>query len=470
MTARVLVVDDLEPNVKLLEAKLRAEYFDVITAFSGQEAIDKAKSEQPDIILLDVMMPGMDGFETCRILKKTPETAHIPVVMVTALEQQADRVAGLEAGADDFLTKPVEDVALFARVRSLSRLKVMTDELRLRHATGRGMGVVEDIDLDQIAETDEKPRVLIIDDQPEQAERLAAYLKESFLAAIESDPDVALGRVRSADFDLVIVNMSIQSTDPLRLCSSIKSFEETRLTPLLAIVRQGDMRKLVRALDIGVNDYLTRPVDRNELIARVSTQIKRKRYIDHLRSSFQASLEMAVTDQLTGLYNRRYLASHLSAMFDRAFWTGRPLSVMILDLDHFKSINDTYGHDAGDKVLQTFADRIRASVRGIDLACRYGGEEFLVAMPDTEKQEAVRVAERLREDIASQKIVINGGRDELQVSVSIGVASSEDGPRDDNAQKLVKRADTALYEAKTSGRNKVVADVGGEAMMGLGAA
>ncbi len=458
MTARVLVVDDLEPNVKLLEAKLRAEYFDVIGAFSGQEAVDRAKADQPDIILLDVMMPGMDGFEACRIIKKSPETGHIPIVMVTALEQQADRVAGLEAGADDFLTKPVEDVALFARVRSLTRLKMMTDELRLRYATGKGLGVVDNIDFNQEIEGAEKARILIIDDQPEQAARLRSHLKEKYLLSVESDPEVALSRVRSADFDLVIINMALEAMDPLRLCSSIRSFEETRLTPLLAIVRQGDTRKLVRALDIGVNDYLTRPVEKNELTARVSTQIRRKRFIDQLRSSFQASLEMAVTDQLTGLYNRRYLASHLAAMFDRAFWTGRPLSVMILDIDHFKAVNDTHGHDVGDKVIQEFAERIRASVRGIDLACRYGGEEFLIAMPDTEKAFARVVAERLRQEVETARIVLNGGRDELRVTVSIGIASTEDGPKDDTAQKLVKRADQALYVAKSGGRNRVISD------------
>ncbi|MGE0408212.1 MAG: PleD family two-component system response regulator [Amphiplicatus sp.] len=458
MTARVLVVDDLEPNVKLLEAKLRAEYFDVIGAFSGQEAVDRAKDDQPDIILLDVMMPGMDGFEACRIIKNCPETAHIPIVMVTALEQQADRVAGLEAGADDFLTKPVEDVALFARVRSLTRLKMMTDELRLRYATGKGLGVVENIDINKDFEGGEKPRVLVIDDQPEQSERLRAHLGSSYLVSVENDPEVALSRVRSGDFDLVIVNMALEAMDPLRLCSSIRSFEETRLTPVLAIVRQGDTRKLVRALDIGVNDYLTRPVEKNELTARVATQIRRKRYIDQLRSSFQASLEMAVTDQLTGLYNRRYLASHMSAMFDRAFWTGRPLSVMILDIDHFKAVNDTHGHDIGDRVIQEFAERIRASVRGIDLACRYGGEEFLVAMPDTEKEFARVVAERLRQEVEAGCVVLNGGRDELKFTISIGIASTEDGLKDDTAQKLIKRADEALYAAKTSGRNRVIAD------------
>ena len=456
MTARVLVVDDLEPNVKLLEAKLRAEYFDVLTALSGQEAVDKAREEKPDIILLDVMMPGMDGFEACKIMKSDPETAHIPIVMVTALDQQADRVAGLSAGADDFLTKPVEDVALFARVRGLSRLKMMTDELRMRYATGKGLGVVDQIDITYDDSAFDEARIFIIDDQEEQPERIQKALGDGYQISVETDPEVALGRVKSGDFDLVIVNMALEATDPLRLCSSIRSFEETRMTPLLAIVRQGDTRKLVRALDIGVNDYLTRPVETNELIARVSTQIRRKRYIDQLRSSFQASLEMAVTDQLTGLYNRRYLASHLSAMFDRAFWTGRPLSIMIMDLDHFKSVNDTHGHDAGDKVLQDFADKIRSSVRGIDLACRYGGEEFLIAMPDTDKRFAGLVAERLRQEVENHEVVLNGGRDSLKVTVSIGIASSEDGPKDDTAQKLIKRADEALYEAKSGGRNRVI--------------
>lgn len=454
MTARVLVVDDLEPNVKLLEAKLRAEYFDVLGAYSGQEAIEQAAQEKPDIILLDVMMPGMDGFEACRQLKSNPETMHIPVVMVTALDQQADRVAGLEAGADDFLTKPVEDLALFARVRSLTRLKMMTDELRARYATGKDLGIVGKIDTDV---TPEERRIFIIDDNEDQAARLKTAIGESAHQIIhEADPEVALGRARQGDFDLILVNMSLEAMDPLRLCSSIRSFEETRLTPLLAVVRHGDTRKLVRALDIGVNDYVTRPVDRNELTARIMTQLRRKRYVDQLRSSFQVSLEMAVTDQLTGLYNRRYLASHLSAMFDRAFWTGRPLSIMILDIDHFKAINDSHGHDVGDRVLKEFADRIANSIRGIDLACRYGGEEFLIAMPDTDLAFASVVAERLRAEIAADRFTVNSGREELGVTVSIGLASTERQIEGDSAQKLIKRADEALYEAKTGGRNRVI--------------
>src|SRR3954464_14676696 len=142
MTARILVVDDIESNVRLLQAKLSAEYYEVLTANDGPTALAIAQSERPDIVLLDVMMPGMDGFDVCRRLKEDADTRHVPVVLVTALDGRADRVAGLEAGADDFLTKPIDDVMLFARVRSLTRLKTVIDELREREASGRRMGVI----------------------------------------------------------------------------------------------------------------------------------------------------------------------------------------------------------------------------------------------------------------------------------------------------------------------------------------
>ena len=142
MTARVLVVDDIEANVRLLEAKLSAEYYQVLTAYDGPTALALAAAERPDIILLDVMMPGMDGFEVCRRLKDDALTRHIPVVMVTALDGRNNRVAGLEAGADEFLTKPIDDLMLFSRVRSLTRLKTIMDELRQREDSGRRLGVI----------------------------------------------------------------------------------------------------------------------------------------------------------------------------------------------------------------------------------------------------------------------------------------------------------------------------------------
>ena len=270
MTARVLVVDDILSNVKLLEAKLSAEYFEVVSAFNGLECLAKVDESMPDIVLLDVMMPGMDGFEVCRRLKGNPKTAHIPVVMVTALDQPSDRVAGLEAGADDFLTKPVDDAALFARVRSLVRLKMMTDELRMRETTGQSMGLVDPAMT--LVDANPSGRVLIIEDRPESVAWFSSALSSVHQVDSVDTFEEALVRVRGGDFDLIIVSLGMRGFDGLRLCSQLRSLPEGRNIPILVVVSDADRRKLTQALEMGVNDYLTRPVDKNELVARVRTQ------------------------------------------------------------------------------------------------------------------------------------------------------------------------------------------------------
>jgi two-component system cell cycle response regulator len=454
MTARVLVVDDILSNVKLLEARLTSEYFEVVTAFSGAEALEKIEACDPDIILLDVMMPGMDGFECCRRIKANPKTAHIPVVMVTALDQPSDRVAGLDAGADDFLTKPVDDAALFARVRSLVRLKMMTDELRMRETTGQGMGLIDPAMT--FSESGIAGRILMIEDRADSAAWFAAALKKDNDVSCVDTFEEALVRVRGGDFDLIIVSLGMRGFDGLRLCSQLRSLPEGRHVPILVVVSDGDKRKLHQALEMGVNDYLTRPVDTNELVARVRTQLRKKRYADRLRHNVELSLEMAITDQLTGLHNRRYMARHLDNLIEQSHRSGKPLAFVIMDIDFFKRVNDTHGHDIGDEVLQEFARRIAANVRGIDLACRYGGEEFVVVMPDTDVAFAYSVAERLRKSVETTPIHISRAPGRLGITVSMGIAGSEGG--EDTAEALLHRADQALYLAKNSGRNRVVAD------------
>ena len=454
MTARVLVIDDIPSNVKLLEAKLTAEYFEVVTGFNGMEAIAKTEECNPDIILLDVMMPGMEGFEACRRIKSNPKTAHVPIVMVTALDQPSDRVAGLEAGADDFLTKPVEDAALFARVRSLVRLKMMTDELRMRESTGQSMGLLDPAET--LIENVPPGRILVIEDRPESVAWLSnALTPGNEMAAVDTFEE-ALVRVKGGDYDLIIVSLGMRGFDGLRLCSQLRSLPEGRNVPILVVVSEGERRKLTQALEMGVNDYLTRPVDRNELIARVRTQLRKKRYADRLRHNVQLSLEMAITDQLTGLHNRRYMERHLSNLISNAGKTGKPLAFLILDIDYFKSVNDTHGHDIGDEVLREFSARIGANVRGIDLACRYGGEEFVVVMPDTDISFAYTVAERLRRCVETTAFEISRDPKRLNITISIGIASSEG--ESDTADALLHRADQALYRAKRDGRNRVVAD------------
>ncbi len=454
MTARVLVVDDVAANVKLLEARLSAEYFDVLTAMNGDEALAICERAECDIVLLDVMMPAMDGFEVCRRLKSSPTTHHIPVVMVTALDQPSDRVHGLEAGADDFLTKPVSEVALIARVRSLSRLKLMTDELRMRAVTSREIGI-DSPEREAVAEAGRNGAILVVDDRAASAERLQMMLKGEHRVDVEANPNAALFHAAEGNYDLLIVSLAFENFDGLRLCSQLRSLDRTRNVPILAVADVDNNARLVRGLEIGVNDYLTRPVDKHELLARVRTQIRRKRYTERLRDNVQMSIEMAITDALTGLYNRRYMESHVGTLVEQAATRGKPLTVLVLDIDYFKAINDSHGHDAGDDVLREFAIRIRKSIRGIDLACRYGGEEFVVVMPETDMAVATVVAERLRRRIASEPFPIQEAARSIEVTISIGIAGL--GPRD-TAASVIKRADQALYRAKRDGRNRVVPD------------
>src|SRR5215470_2281836 len=199
MTARILVVDDVAANVKLMEARLSAEYFDVVTALSGQEALAMCERAECDIVLLDAMMPDMDGFEVCRRLKASPATHHIPVVIVTALDQPSDKLRGLEAGADDFLTKPIPELALTARVRSLSRLKMVTDELRMRAVTSRDIGI-ESPEREALADSGRGGRVLIVDDRPASYERVAATLRNEHEVEVETDPNHALFHAADGNF------------------------------------------------------------------------------------------------------------------------------------------------------------------------------------------------------------------------------------------------------------------------------
>jgi two-component system cell cycle response regulator len=454
MTARILVVDDIPANVKLLEARLLAEYFEVLTAEDGLKALAICENTQVDLVLLDIMMPGMDGFDVCERLKSDPRTSHIPVVMVTALDQPADRVRGLKAGADDFLTKPVNDLQLISRVKSLLRLKTLSDELRVRNETARNLGIEDLLRLGD-GRIDETSHVLLVDGRANSQERIIRALKPIAEVTATSDPQAALFEAAEKPFELVIVNSNFDDYDPLRLCSQLRSLERTRFLPVLLVTEQGADEMIVRALDLGVNDYIVRPLDPNELVARSLTQIRRKRYNDRLRASVQHTIELAVTDALTGLNNRRYLDNHLKILFNRSLARGRPLSILITDIDRFKLVNDTYGHDAGDEVLKEFAARIRSTVRGADLACRYGGEEFVVVMPDTPPEVAAAVAERLRAAVETVPVTLRESGAALNITASFGISSRLESM--ETPEQLMKQADLALYEAKKAGRNRVVA-------------
>ena len=451
MSARVLVVDDIPANVKLLEARLGAEYFQVLTAYSGIEALEICANDRVDVVLLDVMMPGTDGFEVCRRLKKSPKTQHIPVVMVTALDQPSDKLQGLECGADDFLTKPVDEIALITRVKNLARLKTLCDEVLMRAATGRQLGVSENADLERALSGD-FGRVMVVDDHARSAQRLERTLAKFHDTVVEPSVGRAFERLCEESFDLVLVSLSLDGGDGLNLCAQMRQRDATRHLPIIVLVDEGSDARLLRGLDSGANDYLVRPVESHELLVRVKTQVKRQRHTDYLCDRLQQSAEQAITDGLTGLHNRRYLDSHLSSLIEDANEGSRQLSVMMVDIDAFNDVNERYGHRIGDYILIEFARRLRRNVRGVNLTCRLSSENFLIVLPDVPIARAGQIAERLRAQIAA-KPFLSPTSEHICVTSSVGIA--ELSGVQDNAEALLKRARSALLNANRQGRNRV---------------
>ncbi len=451
MSARVLVVDDILPNVKLLEAKLVSEYYDVVTAMSGQEALEKVVNDRPDIVLLDVMMPGMDGFEVCERIKNNPDVSHIPVVMVTALTDTEDRVRGLECGADDFLSKPINDIALMARVRSLVRLKMTIDEWRTREITATQLGV-SDEHATVMSEAVDSAKILIVNDQGFEVDKITDTLKKDNDVIISVDTGIrAVEQTKEHSFDLVIVSLDLGGEDGLRLCSHLRSNEKTRAVPIIMLATEEDMPRVAHGLEIGAHDYILRPIEKNELLSRARSQIRRKRFQERLRANYEISLSMALTDQLTGLYNRRYFEVHLQKLLQNNQTSKKALGVLYMDIDHFKHVNDTYGHGVGDEILKTFSFRIKDNLRSFDLVARLGGEEFVALLPDVTEEMAQFVAERLRREICENPFKCGAPGGQINVSSSIGGVVIDHGSYTN--EEILKRADAQLYLSKNNGRN-----------------
>jgi len=450
-----LIVTDASANRMLLRSKLACAYFEVSSAETGAEALERAGLEQPDMILLDLDLPDIDGAKLCAKLKAGLATAHIPVIILTSEDDGQDRIRGVDAGADDFLPKSCSDLALFARLRNLMRMKLMFDELRMRDETAQQLGLSE-LHLSDIGRNDPAPVVLVapstltsgldwlrvLDEDLEIAASLAGSASEMIQFANVRKPDL-----------LLVSRHLMDGSDGLQLISALRSNPATGQAALVFVTDEDDEATAAKALDMGATDYLTEPFVSHELVARVRSQIKRKQTSDRLRANVLDGLKQAVLDPLTGLYNRRYAVTHIQGMFERTVDSGTSVAVMMLDLDKFKSVNDEFGHASGDLVLTEFARRLQANVRGVDLVARIGGEEFCVAMPETTPELAKLAAERVRGAIEDIPFWLDSEHGNLNVTVSIGVAVS-DGTNL-NVEDALRSADLALYASKHRGRNCV---------------
>jgi two-component system cell cycle response regulator len=450
VTARVLVADDSTANVKLLQVMLATEYLEVVVARDGPDALIQVAECAPDVVLLDGMMPGMDGFEVCRRIKGAARTTHVPVLLVTTLDDPAHRMAALDAGADDLLAKPVDRKALIARVRSLARHKMTIDVLRGPASAAAPCDARGGAEATILGLSADLGRVLVIEDRPEISDPIRVALGAGHRVHVEKDAEDALLLVRRADFDVLAVDLALDGESGLRVCARLRALEETRHTPLLAIDWKRDDAVQIRALDLGVDGLLTPPIHNGELLARVDSQVRRKRYWDELRRNPRAP---EAIDPLTSMHDRSFLEEHLGTLVARNVERGRPVSLLLIDVDRLQQVNDAYDFDVGDEVLRETARRISSSVRGLDLSCRFGGEEFVAAFPGVDRAHARRIGERLRRKVGDCPFPIDTGNGPLAVTISIGSATTSGSG--DTADALLERADQALYQAKKEGRNRV---------------
>lgn len=442
MPARVLVVDDVARDQRLMEARLARNYIYVSKASNGADAIARARAEQPDVILLKASLPGLDGCETCRRLKADEATARLSVVVVNQFNDRAARAAAVDAGADDILTEPIDDMALLGRIRSLGRLKAMYDELRLRsrvsNALGAGVGseMLGDAAL-------AGARVLLIEDGGLRTERKAQALAGVAEVRVESTAMAGLRAARSGQYDVVIASLEMPDLGAVDLVRQLRRGEMSRQAPLLVIADTTQRDQLGHILNLGAEDYFQRPVDDFELIARTRAQIRRRRYVDYLRHRLMASLALTIGDPLTGLYNRRYLNAHLDLTL-KAVPPPR-IAALTIDIGGMQTINRRFGFEAGDHVLRDCATRLQRNLRGFDLACRFDEHTFAVILGDIDRQTAARVGDRLYAAITRNPIKLRQINQDLSVDCAVGVAAVR---IDDTAALLMDRAFEALGAAR----------------------
>lgn len=456
MSARILILDSVAANRVVLKAKLTNAHYCIDVCSTTSEARGAIFQHQPDLILLNMADRDEDQRGFCQSLRAAPETAPIAIIAVGTADTAAARFAALDAGADDVLPHPINDSLLLARIRSLLRVRSASQELSLRETTSRALG------FDEPRVPFSRPaNVLLISGGP----FLSGSYTETLAKAASKEPDIiplvsALSNEAAQQkTDLLVIDATDPTADQsitFAMVAELRARKATRVAAQLVIVPKACPAIAAMFLDLGADDVAFSDITASELGLRAKALLHRKFQHDRLRAKVRSGLNAAVTDPLTGLFNRRYVDPHLKRLEAQSLSTGCDYAVMMLDIDHFKSINDMFGHAAGDQILIQIADRLRENLRAIDLVARIGGEEFLIAMPRTSARQAKLAADRLRRKVNSSQFDIGAGLDPVSVTLSVGVAvSNANAAQQQPVAALCRSADQALYVAKSAGRNQV---------------
>lgn len=457
MAGDILIIEGVATNRIVLKVKLLAAQYRVRPCSSLAEAALEIEKALPDLILVDLGYGAADVHAFCQTMKADSHTELVPIIVTGGFATPKDRVSALRAGADDILVKPFDDHLLQARIRSALRARDASAELKLREDTRTALGFEE---ASSSFATPSQLTVVQTDlNGPDLCQQIVEHLPNTQTTSVHLDHLFNETHNKGADIYVLDFRAGISEDSALfRLLAELRSQSHSRHSALLAILPDQTARESALALDLGANDVVCAKVDTVEIAMRCKTLLRKKHDADALRITFETSLEAAITDPLTGLFNRRYALPHLSRLTEQGRRAGNQTAVMVLDLDHFKTVNDTYGHAAGDEILKQVARRLQDNLRAVDLLARIGGEEFLVALPNSDQVHARMIAERLCKLVSDAPFYIEGCDHKISMTMSVGVSISTvcaPSERDLNPNTLMSEADTALYAAKTGGRNKV---------------
>ncbi|MSO13671.1 diguanylate cyclase [Rickettsiales endosymbiont of Trichoplax sp. H2] len=448
MTAKILIVDDLKFNIDLLEEKLQVEFYEIHRAYNGQDAISKAISIRPDIILMDIMMPIMDGFGATKAIRKTPEISYIPIIIVTALSSIEDKVNSFVYGADDYMNKPINYSLLKLRIKSLIRMKSSIDEIILRAGIGENLQNLLCAPLLDVEIANSK--ILLVDDSELIHSIYDKLERKNIIVDICKNPDQAVQKCLKNNYSLIIINSEIVDCNAIDIAVKIRNQVKLKHIPILMIIDEYDEDTLIKNLEIGINDYFITPGEIRELIVKSIAQVKKFHYIQNLKSTY---LKDANIDELTQVYNRRYLEIYFKSLIKQLQNNEKISIICIIDIDNFKQLNDTWGHITGDKILKSIASILKNNIRSSDFIARIGGEEFIIILHHLTKLEAKSVIEKLSKNILETKFSDYSKIKTVKCTISAGIA---DINPEDTLAEAINRADKNLYKAKSSGKNTVI--------------
>lgn len=459
MSGRILIIDPVATNRIVLKVKMMAAQYAVDTCACAADALEMIAKSSPDLVLINLLEKAEEGYAFCRSLRSNRLTRDIAIISTGTAVTAAARFRALDAGADDVLNRPISDTLLLSRVRNLLRRRNASFDVMQRDGTSRALGFEEDatprltparVSVVCYNAGSGVPCVNILQDGLQQPVQMVPGARQFSSMLDRGTPDVLV--VHGADG-------LIEHTQLLQMVCDFRARNQTCQAAQLVIVPQGEDDLAAMLLDLGAADVVFSDAPDEELVLRTARLIAAKTFEDQLRDRVRLGLQAAVTDPLTGLFNRRYAETHLQRIAKQSHLTGQPYAVVMLDIDHFKNINDRFGHAAGDRVLRELAHRLQGAMRDNDLVARIGGEEFLIVLPDTGIKAAEASGEKLRRLIGETPFGLGKGIDPLKITASVGIAVHSDpaeAAHDDTALGAVfERADAALYSAKSAGRDAV---------------